>query len=174
MLSGLILASQDGDRLSPNELLAMSFLLILAGYETTVNLIGNGVLALLRAPVQMALLRSNPTLLPTAVEEFLRFESPLNTATNRFTVAPITVGDVEIPAGQFIFSPYSRAGQQASRPLVSAAASRQHGHRDAALDRQRQLRSRCPRAGLGDSRRLPAGSSRRPPFGAGHPATTCG
>ncbi|WP_245835891.1 cytochrome P450 [Mycobacterium rhizamassiliense] len=95
-------ASDVDDRLSHSELVATSFLLIVAGYETTVNLIGNGVLALLRNPAQLAALRADPTGLPTAVEEFLRFESPLNTATTRITTEPVRVGDVEIPAGQLV------------------------------------------------------------------------
>jgi cytochrome P450 len=102
VLSALVLATEDGDRLSPAELLAMAFLLILAGFETTVNLIGNGVYALVREPAQLAALRANPALLPGAVEEFLRFESPLNMATNRFTDTPVQVGDVLIPAGEFV------------------------------------------------------------------------
>ena len=61
--------------------MATAYLLILAGYETTVNLIGNGILALLQNPTQLELLRANPSRLPDAVEEFLRFESPLNIAT---------------------------------------------------------------------------------------------
>jgi cytochrome P450 len=102
VLSALVLATEDGDRLSPAELLAMAFLLILAGFETTVNLIGNGVYALVREPAQLAALRADPTLLPGAVEEFLRFESPLNMATNRFTDTPVVVGDVAIPADEFV------------------------------------------------------------------------
>ncbi len=103
MVSRLVLASDEGDTLSPDELLSMLFLLILAGFETTANLISNGALALLRAPAQQELLRRDPSLLPRAVEEFLRFDSPLNTATNRFTLEPVTVGDVEIPAGEFVY-----------------------------------------------------------------------
>jgi len=102
LLSALAAASEDGDRLTSGELLAMAFLLILAGFETTVNLIGNGVHALAREPAQLSALRADPALIPRAVEEFLRFESPLNMATNRFTSAPITVGDVHIPAGEFV------------------------------------------------------------------------
>jgi cytochrome P450 len=102
VLSALVQVSDDGDRLSGEELLAMSFLLILAGFETTVNLIGNGTRALLGEPEQLALLRADSSLLPRAVEEFLRFESPLNMATSRFTHEPVTVGEVEIPAGQLV------------------------------------------------------------------------
>ena len=102
LISALVNVSEQGDQLSEPELLAMIFLLVVAGYETTVNLIGNGVLALLRNPAQLAELRADPDLLPGAVEELLRYDSPLNIATIRFTTVPITVGGVEIPAGQFV------------------------------------------------------------------------
>jgi cytochrome P450 len=102
LLSALVQSSDVDDRLSTDELLATAFLLVLAGYETTVNLIGNGVLALLRNPPQLATLRADLSLMPTAVEEFLRFESPLNTATTRFTTKRVRVGEVEIPAGQLV------------------------------------------------------------------------
>jgi cytochrome P450 len=69
---------------------------------TTVNLICNGILALLHNPSQLELLRANPSRLPDAVEEFLRFESPLNIATVRFTTVAIQVGGVDIPAGELV------------------------------------------------------------------------
>jgi cytochrome P450 len=100
LLSALVHTSDVEDRLSPDELLSTTFLLILAGYETTVNLIGNGVLALLRNPSQLVALRSDPSLMPDAVEEFLRIESPLNMATLRVSTEPVRIGDAEIPAGQ--------------------------------------------------------------------------
>ena len=102
LLSALVEVSDDGDQLSEDELLATAYLLILAGYETTVNLIGNGILALLQNPTQLEMLRANPSRLPGAVEEFLRFESPLNIATLRFTTEAILVGEVEIPSGEFV------------------------------------------------------------------------
>ncbi|WP_020421854.1 cytochrome P450 [Amycolatopsis sp. ATCC 39116] len=102
LLSDLVHVSDEGDQLSPEELVAMAFLLLVAGHETTVNLIGNSVLALLRHPDQMAALRADPSLLPGAVEEFLRFEGPINIATLRFTVEPVPIGDVEIPANEFV------------------------------------------------------------------------
>ncbi|QNI05947.1 cytochrome P450 [Mycobacterium kubicae] len=100
LLGALVRTSVADDELSPDELVSTAFLLILAGYETTVNLIGNGVLALLCNPAQLAAVRANSALLPQAVEEFLRIESPLNMATQRFTTEAVKVGDVEIPAGQ--------------------------------------------------------------------------
>jgi cytochrome P450 len=102
LASRLVQVSDDGDQLSSRELLSMLFLLLVAGFETTVNLIGNGVLALLRHPAQLALLQSDPALLPGAVEEFLRYEGPVNIATIRFTTEPVGVGGTVIPAGQFV------------------------------------------------------------------------
>ncbi len=75
LLTALVEVSDDDDQLSEAELLATAYLLILAGYETTVNLIGNGILALLQNPSQLEVLRAKPSRLPDAVEEFLRFES---------------------------------------------------------------------------------------------------
>ncbi|CAM3340206.1 cytochrome P450 [Mycobacterium frederiksbergense] len=102
VLSDLIRRRDDGDQLSEEELLGTAFLLIIAGFDTTVNLIGNGTLELLRHPDQLSALRADRTLLPGAIEEILRFESPLNTATVRFTAAPVTVRDIEIPAGELV------------------------------------------------------------------------
>lgn len=103
LLSELVHVSDDADgTLTQGEILKMTFLLLVAGFETTVNLIANGVLALLRYPDQLARLRSEPSLLPGAIEEILRFESPLDIATLRFTTEPIQVGPVEIPADQLV------------------------------------------------------------------------
>ena len=102
LLTALVEVTDDGDQLSEDELLATAYLLILAGYETTVNLIGNGLLALLHNPSELELLRANPSRLPDAVEEFLRFESPLNIATVRFTTVGIRVDDVDIPADELV------------------------------------------------------------------------
>src|SRR5690349_14244618 len=102
LTSALIEATDDGERLSETELLATLTLLIIAGHDTTVNLIANGVLALLRNPSQLAALRADPTLMPTAVEELLRFDSPVNITTIRFSTEAIRVGDVQIGPGQFV------------------------------------------------------------------------
>lgn len=115
ILSGLVQATDDGDQLTAGELLAMAFLLIVAGYETTVNLLGNGLRALLAQPAQLAALREDPALLPRAVEEFLRFESPLNLATTRFTAEPVEVGGVRIPAGEFVMIALLSANHDAAR-----------------------------------------------------------
>jgi cytochrome P450 len=81
LLSTLIAIEAEGERLSEAELLATCLLLLLAGHETTVNLIGNGMLALLRHPEQLAILRTNPPYLPTAIEELLRYDSPVQLTT---------------------------------------------------------------------------------------------
>ena len=103
LLTALIEVSEDEDRLSETELISMVFLLLVAGHETTVNLIGNGVLALLTHPDQFAALRANPDLVDGAVEEMLRFDGPLMHTTFRFTTEPVVVGGTEIPAGEFVW-----------------------------------------------------------------------
>ncbi|MGV9252544.1 cytochrome P450 family protein [Streptomyces sp. NPDC003697] len=90
---------EDGDRLSQEELLGMAWLLLVAGHETTVNLISNGVLALLTHPEQLAVLRADLSLVDTAVEETLRYEGPVETPTFRFTTEPVTIGGTVIPGG---------------------------------------------------------------------------
>lgn len=102
LMSALIAATDDGDRLTADELVAMAFLLLSAGHETTVNLVSGGMLTLLRHSGSLDRLRAHPDLLPAAVEELLRYDSPVNNATLRFTTAAITVGDVEIPEGEFV------------------------------------------------------------------------
>ncbi|WP_328601388.1 cytochrome P450 family protein [Nocardia terrae] len=100
MLSALV---NDADaRLDEGELIGMALLLLVAGHETTVNLIGNGALALLRDRPRLDRLAADPTLIPGAVEEFLRYDGPVNMATLRFTREPITFGDTVIPAGELV------------------------------------------------------------------------
>ncbi|MER7486089.1 cytochrome P450 [Streptomyces sp. NPDC126497] len=100
LMSALIHSSdQDGDRLSREELLGMAWLLLVAGHETTVNLISNGALALLTHPEQLAALRADPSLLDNAVEEMLRYEGPLETPTFRFTTEPVSIDGTVIPGG---------------------------------------------------------------------------
>ncbi|WP_050988624.1 cytochrome P450 family protein [Streptomyces xiaopingdaonensis] len=107
LISGLIRASDHGEHLTENEAAAMAFILLFAGFETTVNLIGNGTLALLRHPEQRALLqeaveRGGPrdeTLLARAVEELLRFDGPVEMATWRFATEPLVLGGARIAEG---------------------------------------------------------------------------
>ncbi|GGV77027.1 cytochrome P450 [Streptomyces thermoviolaceus] len=100
LMSALIRTSdEDGDRLSPDELRGTAWLLLVAGHETTVNLISNGVLALLTHPDQLAALRADMSLIDNAVEEMLRWDGPVETPTFRFTTEPIEIGDTVIPGG---------------------------------------------------------------------------
>lgn len=115
MLTALIQASEDDDSLDHREIVSMAFLLLVAGHETTVNLIGNGVLALLRHPDQLAALRADPGLLPGAVEEFLRYEPPVNMATLRYTAEPVDVGDVTIPEGELVLVALGGANRDPER-----------------------------------------------------------
>jgi cytochrome P450 len=115
MLSALVQAQEDGDALTEVELVSMAFLLLVAGHETTVNLIANGVLSLLRNPDQLAALRADAGLLPGAVEEFLRYESPVNHATLRYTAAPVEIGGTPIPAGEFVMVSLSSANRDQER-----------------------------------------------------------
>jgi cytochrome P450 len=103
LLTALIAAEDEGKVLSDDELVAQVVLLYVAGHETTVNLIGNGVVALLRNPGQLALLRSQPDLASNAVEEFMRYDSPVQ-QTRRITVEPYPLGGKEIPAGTFVLA----------------------------------------------------------------------
>lgn len=100
LMSALIhTADEEGDRLSADELMGMAWLLLVAGHETTVNLITNGVHNLLAHPEQLALLRADFGLIDNAVEEILRFEGPVETPTYRFTTEPIDIDGTVIPGG---------------------------------------------------------------------------
>src|SRR5262249_29975537 len=102
LLSALISAEEHGQRLTTEELLANSVLLLAAGHETTVNLIGNGVLALLRHPDQMDRLRREPELIRSAVEEMLRYDSPVQ-MTTRVLAEDVTLAGQKMTAGQEVF-----------------------------------------------------------------------
>jgi cytochrome P450 len=110
LLTALINAEDDGDVLDDDELVAQTLLLYIAGHETTVNLIAGGTLALLRHPGQLALLRADPALVENAVEELLRYDSPVQ-ATRRITLEPVTVGGVTIPAGSFVMASLGSANR---------------------------------------------------------------
>ncbi len=103
-LLGLLIAAHDDDdtALSIDELMGNLILLFIAGHETTTNLIGNGMLTLLRHPAELARLRAQPALVHSAVDEMLRFEGSVTTLA-RHTVEPYAVGDAVIPAGQVIY-----------------------------------------------------------------------
>lgn len=99
LLSAMIAAEQDGRVLGEGDLLSLCTLLLAAGHETTTNLIGNAALALLRFPEQAERLRGDPALLPTAVEEFLRFDSPVQ-FTDRVALEDVEIGGQRIPRGR--------------------------------------------------------------------------
>jgi cytochrome P450 len=110
LLSALIHAEDDGDVLDDDELVAQTLLLYIAGHETTVNLIAGGTLALLHHPGQLALLRDDPALVPGAVEELLRYDSPVQ-ASRRITLAPVTLGGTTIPPGAFVMASLGSANR---------------------------------------------------------------
>ncbi|QKG85017.1 cytochrome P450 [Kroppenstedtia pulmonis] len=102
LISGLVHVKEAGEQLSEAELFAMVFLLIIAGHETTVNLIGNGTLALLEYPEQMEKLKKHPEYYPSAVEELLRYYSPVELATNRWASEDVTLYDKRISQGDLM------------------------------------------------------------------------
>jgi cytochrome P450 len=99
LVSALISARDGDERLNSQELLSTIFQLMVAGHDTTASLIGNSVVALYRNPEQLSKLRSDPAKIPAAVEEFLRYDAPVPHSTFRYTVEPVTIGGVTIPAG---------------------------------------------------------------------------
>src|SRR5262249_16777451 len=103
LLSALIAAEEEGQRLSPEGLQDQIALLYIAGHETTVNLIANGTLALLRHPDQLALLRDKPTLTGNAVEELLRYDSPVQ-FSRRIALEDLELGGQQIEAHTFVFT----------------------------------------------------------------------
>ena len=115
MLSALVQAEEAGLQLSEDELVAMVFLLLVAGHETTVNLIGNGILALLEHSDQLERLRREPTLIKPAVEELLRYGSPLETATERYAREDVAIGGVTIPRGSLVFAVLASANRDEAR-----------------------------------------------------------
>lgn len=115
LVSAMIVARDDGDRLSENELVSLSFLVLFAGYENTVNLIGNGVLALLAGPERLAELRSDPGLLPAVVEEALRYDPPAPVSIRRFPIEDVEIGGVRIPAGETVLLGLASANRDPAR-----------------------------------------------------------
>jgi cytochrome P450 len=115
LLSDLIAVRDGGDQLSDDELSSMVFLLLVAGHETTVNLISNSAYALLTHPDQAAKLRADRSLIPGAVEEMLRYDSPVMVPIPATTNAPVQAGDVTIPAGQVVLPVLSAANRDSVR-----------------------------------------------------------
>jgi cytochrome P450 len=104
LISALVQAGEAGDKLSQDELLAMSFLLLVAGHETTVNLIASGTLALIEHPEQLEKLKADPRLIKPAVEELLRYTSPVEIATERYARVDLEVSGTEVPRGELVLA----------------------------------------------------------------------
>jgi cytochrome P450 len=115
LLTDLVEATDEGERLDTQELLAMTFLLLIAGYVTTVSLIGNGTLALLRHPEQLDRLRADLSLVPQAVEELLRFDGPVNPGLTRFALEDLEIGGVRIPRGDMVLLAIAAADRDPRR-----------------------------------------------------------
>jgi cytochrome P450 len=120
LLSDLIRAEDDGEKLTEDELIATCILLLVAGHETTVGLISNAILALLRHPDQLALLQANPDLAAAAVEETLRYDAPVQ-MTARVARGGLQVGDVTAKDGALVLLLLAAAGRD---PDVFADADR--------------------------------------------------
>ncbi|MEU8847662.1 cytochrome P450 [Streptomyces sp. NPDC048564] len=105
----------DGDRLSEDELMSLAFLVLFAGYENTVQLIGNAVRALLAHPEQLAALRADPSRIPFAVEELARYDGPALLAIRRFPTEDVTIGGVTVPAGDTVLLSLSAADRDPAR-----------------------------------------------------------
>ncbi|WP_369168564.1 cytochrome P450 [Streptomyces sp. R28] len=115
LLSDLIAVRDEGDRLSEDELMSLAFLILFAGYENTVQLIGNAVLALLSHPEQLAALREDPSRIPAAVEELARYDGPALLAIRRFPTEDVTIGGVTVPAGDTVLLSLSAANRDPAR-----------------------------------------------------------
>jgi cytochrome P450 len=115
-LVSALLAARDGtEQLSQPELLSTIFQLVVAGHDTTASLIGNGLVALLSHPDQLARLRAEPDRFPAAIEEILRYDAPVPHATFRYTIDPVPIGDVTIPAGAQVIICLAAANRDPSR-----------------------------------------------------------
>lgn len=116
LLSDLIrTTAEDGDRLSPQELRGMAFVLLIAGHETTVNLLTSGVHALLTHPDQLAALRADMTLLDGAIEEMLRYEGPVENGTFRFAAEPLEIAGSALEKGDAVMVGLTAADRDGER-----------------------------------------------------------
>ena len=130
MITALMNAEEEGDKLTHDELLGTLMLLLVAGNETTRNLIGNGTLALLRFPDQLQRLRDNPDLMDSAVNELLRYDSPVQ-LDGRFAQEDVEIGDTRIPAGERIISAIGAANRDPAvftNPNALDIARREKSH----------------------------------------------
>lgn len=131
LVSGLVQAEERGDTLSEAELISTIFLLIVAGHETTVNLIGNGMLALLQHPEQLRQLQQNPALLPSAIEELLRYTAPVGLSSPRWASEDIPMHGEVIHKGEMLFVSLIAANtdaQQFTDPSILDIARQENQH----------------------------------------------
>ncbi len=115
VFSDLVKAADESGDLSEQELIGMAHLLLMSGFETTMNMMGNAMVTLLTHPEELALLRAQPDLLPNALEEIVRHDSPVRASMLRFTSADVDLDDVTIPAGEFIVVSIQTANHDPSR-----------------------------------------------------------
>jgi cytochrome P450 len=115
LISALLRARDEGDALSEDEVFGTVVLLVVAGHETTVGLIGNGVLQLLRHPDQLALVREDESLLATAIEELLRFEGPVERTLNRWAASDVELGGKTIRRGEMVIAIVGSADRDPER-----------------------------------------------------------
>jgi cytochrome P450 len=134
LLSALVRAEEHGDRLSENELYSMAVLLIVAGHETTVSLITNAVLALLGQPDELERLQADPSLMRNAVEELLRYDSPVERTIARWAAADTELGGKAIARGNIVIAVVGSANRDAEQfeepdrlDLTRAAAAKHVG-----------------------------------------------
>jgi len=114
LITALVQAEEAGDKLNEKELVAAIFLLLIAGYETTVNLIGSGALGLIQNPEQRDLFERNPALAESAIEELLRYTSPLEVASQRFAREDLTIDSVNISQGDIVIAVLGSANHDES------------------------------------------------------------
>jgi cytochrome P450 len=123
LLSSLVVNDKGGDQLSTKELVAMAFLLLVAGHETALHLIGNGIYMMLRDREALDALRAHPDRIPAATEEVLRRFGPVGWATMRYTDEDVTFGGVKIPAGELVAISLDAANND---PQITHEAPRLH------------------------------------------------
>jgi cytochrome P450 len=131
LTSNLVQVEENGDALSENELISMIFLLIVAGHETTVNLIGNGTLALLQHPEQMQRLQHDPSLITTAIEELLRYTAPVSLSDERWASEDIHIHGKVIRKGEIVYASLIGANtdpHQFQKPAELDIARRENQH----------------------------------------------
>ena len=127
LISALLAAEEAGDRLSTEELFSMVILLIVAGHETTVTLIGNATVALLTHPEVKERLKQHPEQMPQAVEEFLRYDPPVNRSITRFVTEDVTLGGHQFKRGDLVIALLGSANRDESHFQEPGRAGRRPG-----------------------------------------------